>query len=182
MQWIVLKSHQNLRNDYEKEVSAIWAQYEAWEQEQLGTTEPQKQAAVSKPIAVPKVQNKPTEAVKSTANPTIIHITVIAGPHTGETFALKPSARAKHPVGRSRSAKFVEKGISLHKDLEVSTTHGHLFIKAKQFYFTDANSTNGSRVVVNGTSEQRLEPNEPVVLEQGMQLVLGQSTLEIKLE
>ena len=55
-----------------------------------------------------------------------MNLRVIAGPHLGQRFRLEPSGDVKDDVfkvGRSTGRLFKEKGVSLYKDKETSTTH-----------------------------------------------------------
>lgn len=108
--------------------------------------------------------------------PTIIHVEIIAGQYTGETYTLKPKARHPCWVGRSQGRKFKERGISLSKDLEISTTHGKFEVITGKLYYTDTGSTNGSKI-----GETELEPDIPLGLENGTEIILGQSVLRITL-
>ena len=51
---------------------------------------------------------------------------MVSGPHLGQRFRLEPTAESKDDVfkiGRSTGKLFKEKGVSLYKDKETSTTH-----------------------------------------------------------
>lgn len=55
-----------------------------------------------------------------------VNIRVVSGPHLGQRFRLEPTAESKDDVfkiGRSTGKLFKEKGVSLYKDKETSTTH-----------------------------------------------------------
>jgi hypothetical protein len=103
-----------------------------------------------------------------------IHIELMGGEYQGETFDLQPKARAYAWVGRSQGKKFREKGISLAKDLEVSTTHGRFELQGSKFFFVDTGSTNGSRV-----NNAELEPNQPVELYTGIEVTVGQTVMRV---
>ena len=98
-------------------------------------------------------------------------------------------------MGRSKGKKFVKNGISLFKDQEVSTTHGKFIVEMKEndkksggggsssssssppvFYFVDVGSTNGT--VYNGVA---LVPHQRLLLENGMELKVGNSVLKVLL-
>lgn len=84
--------------------------------------------------------------------------------------------------------------MSLHKDQEVSTTHGKFLIESSssssssggggglggisgnKFYFMDVGSTNGTTLTVGG---DKVEPNVKIELFDGMELCVGNSTLKI---
>ena len=109
---------------------------------------------------------------------TSIHVTILVGPHTNSTFVLRPTTRSPSFIGRSTGKKFVQKGISLSKDNQVSTTHGKFSISKGVAYFTDTGSTNGT--ILKGNTEE-LEVDEKLELQDGMVLVVGLSELIITL-
>jgi hypothetical protein len=49
-------------------------------------------------------------------------------------------------IGRSTGRLFKEKGVSLYKDKEISTTHARIEIRNGQAFFVDNKSTNGSQL------------------------------------
>lgn len=109
--------------------------------------------------------------------PSSLHIEVCAGPHSGSTFLLEPRVRKPCFVGRSKGKKFKERGISLYKDTETSTTHGKFHTKSDgKFYFTDTDSTNGTLY-----KEKELEGCVPILLEDRMELMVGTSLLRVSL-
>lgn len=98
-----------------------------------------------------------------------IHIEMISGPHVGEAFLLKPRIRQTCLIGRSAGKKFRERGISLKKDPEVSTSHGKFEMKADgKLYYTDTGSTNGT--FVEGID---LDVNTSLELKNGMEIMFG---------
>ena len=107
----------------------------------------------------------------------IFFLEIIGGHYSGNTYALVPNKRNPCWVGRSQGKKFKERGISLSKDLEISTSHGKFEIIGGSFYYTDAGSTNGSKV--HGTQE--IVPDTPFPLEDGIEFTLGQSVLKVSL-
>ena len=94
----------------------------------------------------------------------------------GRVFEIKVRKKAFCWVGRSSSKKFRNNGISLSKDLEVSTTHGKFSIEDGLVYYTDTGSTNGSKI--NGKS---LEEDEPYLIESGMTLLVGATKFQLTL-
>jgi len=117
---------------------------------------------------------------KKTSKPTSIHIEITQGKHAGSTYDLKPSHKRPCWVGRSKGKKFSDRGISLHRDDEVSTTHGKFHVDSPgpngKFIFTDTGSTNGT--IYNGAE---IEDNVPLELVDGMVLVVGSCYLLIHL-
>jgi hypothetical protein len=62
-----------------------------------------------------------------------VNLRVIAGPHLGQRFRLEPIEDSKEDIfkiGRSTGRLFKEKGVSLYKDKETSTTHAKVFFVA----------------------------------------------------
>jgi hypothetical protein len=107
---------------------------------------------------------------------TTINVEIKGGQYAGNTYQLVPKPRYPCWVGRSQGKKFRERGISMPKDLEISTTHGKFEVKQGKLYYTDTGSTNGSKV-----GGEEIAPDTPRLLEDGMELTLGQSTLVISL-
>lgn len=125
--------------------------------------------------AVDESTTKPEAKVAPKQDATIL-IEIQTGDYEGQTHKLHPKARSHAWVGRSQGKKFREKGISLPKDLEVSTTHGRFELLRNQLVYVDTGSTNGSRV-----ADLDLEPNSPVVLETGMLITVGQTVMRVTL-
>ena len=127
-------------------------------------------------------------------NPSMIEILVTTGPHANTKFILKPKPGAPCFIGRSKGKKFGKNGISLHKDAEVSTTHGTFLVEGgmalplgsrgsesnnnnssePKFYFVDVGSTNGTFY-----EEKLLQPETRLLLTEGMDLKVGNSNLKI---
>ena len=105
-----------------------------------------------------------------------IILTATAGPYQGRKFTLKVR-KAPLKVGRSRGAAFVKKGLSLSKDNEVSTTHGHFIMKDGAMCFNDTGSTNGS--FING---ERIKVFVAHPVKDGDELLVGATHLNIMLE
>lgn len=107
---------------------------------------------------------------------TTVNVEITSGHYAGSTFKLVPKHRQPCWVGRSQGKKFKDRGISLPKDLEISTTHGKFELVGSKLHYTDTGSTNGSKV-----HGEDLTPDTPLPLEDGLELVLGQSVLKISL-
>jgi FHA domain len=114
-----------------------------------------------------------------------VHVDIVAGPYQGKKFTLKVTSRAPRLVGRSQSKNFRDKGISLSKDLEVSTSHGKFVLIKDKLYFVDTESTNGTLVSQRGDSSssdnEQMEPNEPYPLSTGTMITCGQTVMKITL-
>eukprot|EP01031_Cornospumella_fuschlensis_P029601 gene29601-35734_t len=126
----------------------------------------------------------------------------VAGPHIGQRFRLEPSTDDGEDVfkmGRSTGKLFKEKGVSLYKDKEISTTHAKVekrpfilyFVGFHAQYFTitlffmcqveirngqafviDMKSTNGSQL--NG---EDLQDQTPYRLKDGDVITMGSTEL-----
>ena len=77
-------------------------------------------------------------------------------------------------VGRSGGKKFREKGISLPKDNEVSTTHAKIELKNDEIVLVDVGSTNGTSV-----DGEPIEEGKPHPLAAGNTVVFGASTFTV---
>ena len=128
--------------------------------------------------ATASVSDAPTNTAANNKNkPDTIHIDVIGGPYEGKFYDLTPKTRSPSWVGRSSSAKFKDRGISLPLDLEVSTSHGKFEFKQGKFYYTDVASTNGTRI--NG---EECVPNHSYELKaKGLTILAGQTTMKVTL-
>ena len=98
----------------------------------------------------------------------------VSNPYQGKVFKLPYSARRRIMVGRSSAKKYTEKGLSLSKDGEVSTSHGHFRTSKGVVCFEDLDSTNGSRL--NG---ELLTPHKCYPLEGGHVLALGATNMRV---
>ena len=84
-------------------------------------------------------------------------------------------------MGRSKGPAFKNgKGVSLHWDQEVSTTHGDFSLQDGQVVFKDVGSTNGSCLVENDNSTIKLAKNEITVMVVGSRLKLGSTILRVE--
>ena len=130
------------------------------------------------------------KARTTTANnpPDTIHIDVLSGPNEGLFYDLQPRTRTYSWIGRSQGRKFKQKGISLPKDLECSTTHGRFEYTnttntagdgnndGPTFYFVDVGSTNGTQI-----DGYECEPNVSYVISTGMNILCGKTNLKVTL-
>jgi hypothetical protein len=105
-----------------------------------------------------------------------IYIEIMGGDYAGSSFVLRPTPKGACWVGRSSGKKFREKGISVPRDLEVSTTHGKFEFKRGKYYYTDSGSTNGSKIV-----DKELVPDSPFELENGTEVTVGQTIMKVTL-
>jgi hypothetical protein len=136
----------------------------------------------NKPPASNKINSKSSSAVqkssksKTAATAHTIRVEIVGGMYEGKVFDLQPKPRGPCMVGRSQGKKFKDKGISLAKDLEVSTTHGKFEIINGNLYFTDTGSTNGTKV-----EGGELEPDTPFPLTNNLEVLCGQTLMKITL-
>lgn len=126
---------------------------------------------------------KPKEAAKTSScskkevapqNKDTLKIDVISGEHAGTTFFVTPKPNKPCLLGRSKGKKFKQNGVSLCSDLEVSTTHGKFTVENGTFYFTDTGSSNGTLI-----RDEDIAVDVPHVLEDGMEIKVGQSILKV---
>lgn len=100
--------------------------------------------------------------------------------YVGHVFHLRPTPVNPCLIGRSKGAKFTKRGISLPKDLEVSTSHGKFQVDADgKYYYVDTGSTNGS--FVGGDQTTELEPDVPYLITDGLQLKCGGTLMKISI-
>jgi hypothetical protein len=194
MHWWLLRAQSKSEASYKEVVSGLTSQFEEgkkslWEDHEKVSeiltgenANPQKVAPVvapeKPPAVIPQEKNQQKEKTAADISKPVgmILVEIQAGEYEGSTYTLQPKARAYSWVGRSQGKKFREKGISLPKDLEVSTTHGRFELLKNKLVYVDTGSTNGSRV-----GEDEIKPNEPLVLESGMIITVGQTLMKITL-
>lgn len=103
----------------------------------------------------------------------------IGGPHLGQKFRLEPTTDTGEDVfkmGRSSGRHFKEKGVSLYKDKEISTTHAKIETRNGQIFLIDVRSTNGTQL--NG---EDIEPQTPMKLSDGDMILLGSTELKVQI-
>jgi FHA domain len=167
------KYHQievSLNQQFEKGKNEIWKCHEK-------VLEESKKANVqNSPCPTRDITKNGNSGKQSAKAPTTVNVEIIGGHYAGNTYNLTPKVRQPCWVGRSQGKKFKDRGISLSKDLEISTTHGKFELVGGKLHYTDAGSTNGSKVY-----GEDLPPEKPFPLVNGVELVLGQSILRIHL-
>mmetsp|Transcript_6324 Transcript_6324/g.9194 ORF Transcript_6324/g.9194 Transcript_6324/m.9194 type:complete len:217 (+) Transcript_6324:74-724(+) len=131
-------------------------------------------ATSATPATTTKFKNR---AVKSTVPTITVHVTVLEGPHKGQTRALTPKTNAPCMVGRSAGAKFRKSGLSFKEDSEVSTTHGKFQLLGRKIFFTDVGSSNGTRI-----DNEELRKNVEYEVEDGMTFQVGGTIFTVRLE
>lgn len=145
----------------------------------LGTSNNDKENSTSNHTTTTTTSSKVAPPRSTRKKPPAPHVIVIieSGPHSSATFSIRPgSTKATYAyVGRSTGKKFRVGGLSLPKDLEVSTTHGH-FMSSKdgRVYFVDTGSTNGTF-----HNEEQLEEGAPLEVKDGMKIRCGASLFRI---
>jgi hypothetical protein len=185
MQWWLLHAHSETDAKYEEIVTALTKQMDQgkkdiWDCHKLAVdkmagsnenSDPQQQQIQS------SAKTSASEPKKATILTGTIHVELMAGPHAGEVYDLKPKgAKSFCWVGRSTGKKFKDRGISLPLDLEVSTTHGRFEIYQGKLCYTDDASTNGSKL-----GEAEIEANSPLEIINGMEIIVGQTVMRATL-
>jgi FHA domain len=127
-------------------------------------------------MPVAKASSKSDTSTSHNTKPNTIRVDIISGEYVGHSFDLKPQSRNHCWVGRSQGKKFRDKGISLAKDLEVSTSHGRFEYSRGKFFYMDAASTNGSRI-----QDMEIDPNVSHEIRTGMEITVGQTIMRITL-
>eukprot|EP00598_Pedospumella_elongata_P003881 CAMPEP_0184978384 /NCGR_PEP_ID=MMETSP1098-20130426/8887_1 /TAXON_ID=89044 /ORGANISM="Spumella elongata, Strain CCAP 955/1" /LENGTH=184 /DNA_ID=CAMNT_0027501507 /DNA_START=35 /DNA_END=589 /DNA_ORIENTATION=+ len=101
----------------------------------------------------------------------------IGGPHIGQKFRLEPTEDGEDvfKMGRSTGKLFKEKGVSLYKDKEISTTHAKIEMRNGQVFLIDAKSTNGTQL-----NNIDVEPMTPLRLKDGDVVCMGSTELLVR--
>jgi len=113
-----------------------------------------------------------------TENRICVSLKCIAGAHVGQKFLLEASTESGEDcfkIGRSTGRAFKEKGVSLYKDREISTTHAKIEVRNGLVFLIDAKSTNGTQI--NGG--ENIEANVPFRLNVGDIITMGTTELEV---
>jgi len=114
----------------------------------------------------------------STAKRLCVTLRCTSGAHSGQRFRLEPNTENgedSFKMGRSTGKLFKEKGVSLYKDKEISTTHAKIEVKNGQAFLTDNRSTNGT--ILNGVE---MEPLVPIRLKEGDIILMGSTELHVQ--
>ena len=183
MQWCLLRSHENTDAKLDELMAALNEQLEVgtkeiWECHEQAISSTEREDTETENVD-PQAQEDSATSVskaKESKDTKYIHVEVTDGPYQGKTYKLQPKPRAPCWVGRSAGKRFRERGISLAKDDEVSTTHGKFEMQSGKAFFTDTGSTNGT--VHEGVE---LDANVPFELQDGMILKLGATNMKITL-
>eukprot|EP00816_Leptocylindrus_hargravesii_P012964 CAMPEP_0196804346 /NCGR_PEP_ID=MMETSP1362-20130617/3952_1 /TAXON_ID=163516 /ORGANISM="Leptocylindrus danicus, Strain CCMP1856" /LENGTH=219 /DNA_ID=CAMNT_0042176597 /DNA_START=64 /DNA_END=723 /DNA_ORIENTATION=- len=116
-----------------------------------------------------------------TAKSCPLKLRVLSGPHKDEEFFIRPTLRVPCVIGRSKAKKFVDKGVSLNQDEQVSTMHGEFIFKSGQAMFVDVGSTNGSSVMMDGEELWLEQGHETIVPKEGsLMLRVGDTILKVE--
>ena len=188
MHWCLLRAHAESEGSYDEMISSITKKLEEgkeslWHDHTRVTEILQGTDSVT-PNENFDPQQQPQEQVqkipvKSPSQPMqgngdIIHIEIVGGEYQGRTYNLQPTRKGFCAVGRSSGKRIRETGISLPKDLEVSTSHGKFQRLGSRFVYVDTGSTNGSRI-----GDMDIQPNEPLELQTGMEIIVGQTIMKV---
>lgn len=104
-----------------------------------------------------------------------VRLTAEGGPYDGKVFELLlEEGGDARMIGRSSGKKFKQKGVSLPKDTEVSTTHGKFETSGGKVTFMDLGSTNGT--LVDG---EEADEEQPYDVADGSKLLIGQGTFTV---
>mmetsp|Transcript_7621 Transcript_7621/g.11479 ORF Transcript_7621/g.11479 Transcript_7621/m.11479 type:complete len:198 (-) Transcript_7621:280-873(-) len=110
-------------------------------------------------------------------------LVALSGPYEGKKWTLCPRNGDRSSecwLGRSSGRKFRDRGLSLPRDGEVSTSHGKITAVDGKIFYTDTGSTNGS--LLDGV-EGLLEHGQAYELTgAGAALTLGGTRLSVTLE
>lgn len=107
----------------------------------------------------------------------VVNLKVKSGPHLGQKFRLELDDNKMEDtfrMGRSGAKAYKDKGVSLYKDKEVSTTHARMEIRNGMVFYIDTESTNGS--FLNG---EKVEVNKPKEIRDGDNITLGASEISV---
>lgn len=119
-------------------------------------------------------------AATLSGKPLVVTLKCIGGPHIGQKFRLEPTGNAGtedvFKIGRSTGKHFKEKGVSLYKDKEISTTHAKIELRNGQVFLVDVKSTNGS--LLNGL---QVESQVPFRLQEGDVITFGSTELKVSI-
>lgn len=121
--------------------------------------------------------NSLTNKNKSEEKRICVILKVVAGPHIGQRFRLEPAGEDTEDVfkmGRSTGKQFKEKGVSLYKDKEISTTHAKIEIRNGQAFLIDASSTNGTLL-----NNEEVEPITPLRLKDADVITVGSTEMSV---
>mmetsp|Transcript_7492 Transcript_7492/g.10901 ORF Transcript_7492/g.10901 Transcript_7492/m.10901 type:complete len:204 (-) Transcript_7492:149-760(-) len=170
LQWVLLKSHEATGLKHQELASMLTAKFEEGKKELWEC-----HARAKENIQESKVSSTSSGKQKESSKKIkTIHIKITEGLYEGGMFHLCPKGSAPCMIGRSTGKKYRERGISLSKDGEVSTTHGKFEILNGKAYYTDTGSTNGT--CLDGVA---LEGNTPFQLREGSVLAVGGCVLVV---
>lgn len=173
LKWVLLKSHEAIDLKQQELASMLTAKFEEGKKElrecQARAEENQEN---TKNDNIPSISNGKQKL--SSKKIKTINIKITEGPYEGKEFQLSPKSNAPCMIGRSTGKKYRDRGISLPKDGEVSTTHGKFEILKGKAYYTDTGSTNGT--YLDGI---QLEETTPYLLREGSVLSIGGCVLVI---
>ena len=192
MNWWLLRAHSENEAAYEEIVASLAKQLEKGKEslivdhksvlniidgkmDSMENNDPQTNHVDAVKTTADEPAAKPEVKVAPNSEGSML-IEIQSGEYEGSTFILDPKGKSHAWIGRSQGKKFREKGISLPKDLEVSTTHGRFELLRNQLVYVDNGSTNGSKL-----GDLDIEPNSPVVLESGMVITVGQTAMRVTL-
>jgi len=98
-------------------------------------------------------------------------------PYQGKEWKFSLSDGDSIPIGRSKAKKYLNSGISMAKDLEVSSGHGKIEFKKGKLYYVDVGSSNGSWI--NGTEINEDEKSKSFEVKNEDLIVIGETELKL---
>ena len=184
-QWTLLQSHKETDGRFQRIEKSLKTQLEEGFRSISNLQSPDRENSEnSNPNETFAVEDdKPASKSSTTTGPLSFDlvVSVLGASRKGKVFPLHVTEEQECLLGRSRGNRFRENGVSLSRDLEISTTHGKFEIVNGKICFTDTGSTNGTKVEV-GDEDMEIARDEPYELSNGTVLVCGATRLEVSIQ
>lgn len=173
LQWRLLQSIKKTNDHFDAEMEAIKKETAKKTADFIALY---KELEANPVAAVGNENNTNAPPASRGATTITLRVEFVGGPYTNDVCNLSIKPRMRYPVGRSQGKRFKERGLSLHKDLEISTSHGRFELIDGAVHYIDTGSTNGSFL-----GKEKLKEDVPVAIKDGARLTLGQSELKLSL-